>query len=302
MRTKKEKHVKKSRNYFDHSKKQAKGASLPEYGILLGLVGVACIAAVVGTGEEVRDSYTHTSSTLNGTMAAAGLGGAEPAEPEEPRIADCYEPSNVGYVGGAGWAGDCEGMLIVDNSSIRVAASSIEGGDETFQIAHTDGNTYTFADDSYDIFTGQVTNLSRLFEGTSFNGDIGYWTTDNVTNFWNTFSGSSFAQDIDSWNVSAGRDFSGMFADADSFNQPLPSWRPTSVISMNGMFAGNDAFNQDISGWPVWPARFMNQMFHSATAFNQDLSAWCLSGTTENDDFDTNTPAWTEPKPNWGTC
>ncbi|MFT4244428.1 MAG: hypothetical protein ACMXYB_03160 [Candidatus Woesearchaeota archaeon] len=71
----------------------------------------------------------------------------------------CYHPSNVGSIGEGA---PCENMLIVDNDLLREVASSSVGGDESFEILGPDGNTYTFGNSSFNIFTGQVTDMSNL--------------------------------------------------------------------------------------------------------------------------------------------
>jgi hypothetical protein len=116
----------------------------------------------------------------------------------------CYDAANVGQVGEVGWTG-CGGMLIVDNAALAaVASGEVEvGGNATFAIQGPDGNTYTFANSTYNIFTGQVTSLNRLFSNTSFNGDINYWDVSNVTHASGAFKGSSFNQPLDDWDVSS---------------------------------------------------------------------------------------------------
>ena len=48
-----------------------------------------------------------------------------------------------------------------------------------------------------------VTNMSKMFNGTSFNQNIGNWDTSNVTNMEEMFSGAkAFNQDISGWNIS----------------------------------------------------------------------------------------------------
>ena len=50
-----------------------------------------------------------------------------------------------------------------------------------YTISH-ENTSYTFGNDSNNIFTGQVTDMSSLFSNkTTFNEDIGYWDTSNVT-------------------------------------------------------------------------------------------------------------------------
>ena len=49
--------------------KDEKGAALVEYGLLVGLIAVVCIAAVTALGNEINDAFT----TINTKLQAAGL-------------------------------------------------------------------------------------------------------------------------------------------------------------------------------------------------------------------------------------
>ena len=83
----------------------------------------------------------------------------------------------------------------------------------------------------------------------------------------------------------------------------VPSTAPPGVTNMDYMFYGATSFNQDISGWDTSSVTDMAYMFYGAAAFDQDLSGWCVSLIPSMPaNFATNTPAWTLPKPVWGTC
>ena len=53
-----------------------------------------------------------------------------------------------------------------------------------------------------DIYTGNITNMSNLFEYSDFNGDISKWDVSNVTNMEDMFFVSKFNGDISNWDVS----------------------------------------------------------------------------------------------------
>lgn len=164
---------------------------------------------------------SYTATLTIGTASADFVATTSPAGPEA-----CHDPANAGAVGQVGWTG-CEGMLIVSNAMLSGASSATAGGNASFAIAGPDGNTYTFADSAFNIFTGQVTSLANLFYQTSFNGDIGYWDTSNVTTMFN------------------------LFRDNSAFNQPIENWDTSNVTMMNNMFRAATAFNRNLSGWCV---------------------------------------------------
>lgn len=249
---------------------------------------------------------------------------------------ECDDPSNVGTVGSAP---GCDGMLIVDDNSLRSAASKEadpeggydpdqQGGSGNFYIDHN-GISYTFGDDENNIFTGQVKDMSSLLRNTDFNGDIGYWDVSSVTTmrymFFNNhvfnqhigdwdvanvenmkglfYRAIHFNQDIGSWDVSNVTNMSYMFKTANYFNQDIGSWDTSSVKDMNRMFRRPRVFNQDISDWDVSNVTNMNLMFRGAESFNQDLSEWCVSQISSYPaQFARNTPSWSKEKPSWGDC
>lgn len=93
------------------------------------------------------------------------------------------------------------------------------------------------------------------------------------------------------------------FRDSNLFNQDISHWNITGVGSTMNMFYGAKSFNQDIGDWDVSSVNSMGNMFTSAQSFNQDLSRWCVKRIPElSYQWDYDTPAWTLPKPVWGTC
>ncbi len=126
----------------------------------------------------------------------------------------------------------------------------------------------------------------------------------NVSSMYNAFAGTlSFNGDVSNWDVSNVTDMRRVFIGAQSFNGDVSNWDVSNVTNMSGMFWMTSVFDGDISNWDVSNVTDMSQMFWNAINFNTDLSGWCVSNiTTEPSQFDDNTPAWTLPRPVWGTC
>ena len=223
------------------------------------VAGITSAAAISVTGGEYAingGSYTtdagtvengntvtvrHTSSGSFSTATSTTLTISEVSETFTSTTASdhpaCLEPLNVGTIG---TAGNCEGLLIVDRGMLNNAKN-----DATYAITAPNGVAYTFGDSQYNIYTGQVTNLSSLFQNTAFNEDIGYWEVANVTTFQSMFQ------------------FNG------TFHQDLSSWKVTNkTTSIRGMFNHSGAADQNLSGWDV------SQVTDFFAAFTSDHSKW----------------------------
>ena len=73
----------------------------------------------------------------------------------------------------------------------------------------------------------------------------------------------------------------------------------TRIKDMNSLFYGDEYFNQDISSWDVSNVTDMTYMLSGTWRFNQDLSAWDVSNVQGYGFFNSETPQWTLPKPNF---
>ena len=198
-----------------------------------------------------------------------------------PTDLNCFEPSNINVIGE--WEG-CEGMLIV-NRSMLLDAIEINGGIDRQIEAY--GQNFTFGNSQNNIFTGQVTDMSFLFENSNFNSSIGYWDTRNVTNMRAMFKNApEFDQNIGGWNVGRVTSFgsnslTGMFQGATSFNNggspEINNWNTSSATIMRSMFRNAQVFNQPIGDWDVSLVENMRFMFNRAFEFNQPIGNWNTS-------------------------
>ena len=122
------------------------------------------------------------------------------------------------------------------------------------------------------LCVSQVTDMSQLFSGTSFNQPIGNWDVSAVTNMTHMFAQSAFNQPLEHWNVHNVTTMTSMFAETP-FNQPIGDWDVSNVRNMAGMFYSTP-FNQPIGNWNVKNVTSMRSMFFLARDFNQPLGDW----------------------------
>ena len=73
------------------------------------------------------------------------------------------------------------------------------------------------------IDVSEITDMSRLFNSSIFNGDISEWDVSNVKDMHRMFQYSKFNGDISKWDVSSVKDMSDMFRYSPLENNP-PKW------------------------------------------------------------------------------
>lgn len=121
----------------------------------------------------------------------------------------------------------------------------------------------------WDVST--ITDMSGMFDKSSFFQDLSQWNVSNVTNMAYMFFSCPFNFDISTWDVGNVRNMQSMFG-SSSFRGDVTGWDVSSVTNMDFMF-NSTYFDQDISSWDVSNVTSMRHML-SQCSFNKDISNW----------------------------
>lgn len=299
---------------FSHSLlRNRRGATIVDYGILIGLLAVLSLAVLVGLGIATEFSFQRSGDTLASVQyEVENNNGSEPTSPAVDPMILVFDTSLApgtaidltSHLSGSGltinWGdGTTNGSTTHDWGVDGIYTVTIDGGitgygstdltnteDEMLIEVQAFASSLTSLENAFfgagnnvqmpASLPASITNLDGAFYGAaSFNQDISSWNVANVTSMSQMFRDAlAFNQDISGWNVTSLSDASGMFRNADAFNQPIGSWSTSALGNTSQMFADTDTFNQSLATWDVSNLIIANQMFDNAAAFNQPLDAW----------------------------
>lgn len=122
--------------------------------------------------------------------------------------------------------------------------------------------------------TGGVTDMSKMFRSSTFNGEIDMWDTSSVSTMINMFDSSTFDGNIDSWDTQRVSEMSYMFKNS-TFSGGDLDWNTASVTRMDGVF-WDSPFDGDIRSWNTAGVTSMNYLFMNSF-FDGRIAAWKTS-------------------------
>ena len=282
----------------------------------LSVIGIVSLLSInIFAQDYVYKGINEVEATIG-----MGMNQKENGSNETIVATECYDPANIGKrISAQG----CDGLLIVDNDSLRqmvlndenYADTNIFTGqvtDMSFLFCNYNGVNETFSSKCtqknpiYSISswnTGNVVNMQNMFQLSSYNQLLNNWDVSNVKNMSYMFRDSLFNQPLNNWDVSNVKNMSNMLY-RSKYNYPLNNWNVNNVTDMKRLFQYSN-FNQPLDNWDVSNVTDMSYMFFYAQSFNQDISNWCVSNiSNKSHNFDTNSgfENQTQLQPQWGSC
>ena len=171
--------------------------------------------------------------------------------------------------------------LVNGRPSGEIESLQVNGDISSWDVSNVTDMSRMFYDSQFNgnisSWDSNVTDMDDMFNNSQFNGDISNWDVSNVERMNKMFKGSQFNGDISNWDVSKVKKMEEIFRES-KFNGDISNWDVSSVTDMDFIF--NDSqFNGDISNWDVSNVERMYQMF-KGSQFNGDISKWDVSNVT----------------------
>jgi hypothetical protein len=269
---------------------------------------------VVNWGDGVTESYSGSPGNIDHVYASGGVKEIQ-ITGTFPRIKFAFDGdrnklTKVKQWGGIQWTSFLSAFHGCTNLQITADDAPNLSGVTSMQLAFSNCNNANFSTGhNWNVWnTSNITNMSVMFGGSSFNENIIDWDVSSVTDMSNMFSVSSFNQRIGQlfqgvgpqWDVSNVTNMGSMFAGTT----PSPFmlfWDVSNVTNMGGMFQGITNTSLGIENWNVSNVINMNNMFLNASNFNINLSGWCVEQIpSQPPNFKTGSALTVDNTPNWG--
>ena len=109
-----------------------------------------------------------------------------------------------------------------------------------------------------------VEDMSDVFRGSSFNGNISKWNVSKVKSMYCLFYDSQFNGEISKWDVSKVEDMYGMFNNS-LFNGNISGWDVSNVKDMCFMFY-NSQFSGETGNWNALNLQSIMLIFYNCPA------------------------------------
>lgn len=314
-----------------------RGASLVEYGLVLGLVGLVGFPIVERLGDEISnlfgrsadavsyasitvddsldpDAFVFEVSTATGAIFPSSGGTIQIDWGDETANASCtttyvIDP-NTPLTCDYPEAGIYQIAITGDMTGYGQLYSAAYKADITRMIQWGNTGLTDLSNAFYgatnittvpDQIPSSVSSINRIFAYARAINDpvISKWDTSNIANFDFSFANAdSFNVDISNWNLSSAVSLTGTFRQALSFNRDISNWDVSSVQSMDYLFRGASSFNQDLSTWDTSKVETMHRTF-AQSDFNGDISGWDTGSVVNMQSMFSENPAFNRDISNW---